>query len=59
MEKNTLKSWIKGRKGDGEGLLHYKDTLLNKAQALGELLGEAQKQMYLLRILALDGSSRS
>lgn len=58
--KKALKSWIKGRKGDGrEGLLNYKDTLLKKMQALGELLGEAQKQMYPLRILALNGTSRS
>lgn len=35
--KKPLKSWIRGRKGDGgEGLLNYKDTLLKKAQALGE-----------------------
>lgn len=59
-KKKALKSWIKGRKGDGgEVLLNYKDTLLKKAQALGELLGEAQKQMYPLRILALIGTSRS
>lgn len=58
--KKALKSWIKGRKGDGEeGLLNYKDTLLKKAQALGGLLEEAQKQMYPLRILALNGTSRS
>lgn len=37
MGKKALKSWIKGRKGDGgEGLLNYKDTLLKKEQALGE-----------------------
>lgn len=37
MEKKALKSWIKRRKGDGEeGPLNYKDTLLKKAQALGE-----------------------
>lgn len=35
--KKPLKSWIRGRQGDGgEGLLNYKDTLLKKAQALGE-----------------------
>lgn len=35
--KKALKSWIKGRKGDGgDRLLNYKDTLLKKAQALGE-----------------------
>lgn len=35
--KKALKSWIKARKGDGgEELLNYKDTLLKKAQALGE-----------------------
>lgn len=35
--KRALKSWLKGRKGDGgEGLLNYKDTLLKEAQALGE-----------------------
>jgi hypothetical protein len=37
MENKALKSWIKGRKGDGGyRLLNYKDTLLKKAQALGE-----------------------
>lgn len=35
--KQALKSWIKGRKGDGgEELLNCKDTLLKKAQVLGE-----------------------